>query len=69
MAKAVMIQWTRQLIKTLSSKKRGMMMMMMIFMILISPNTIYMVIQSTQRQHNPLNQGVLPPQPVVSQYL
>ena len=54
--------------KTLSSQTQGMMMMMMM---LISPNTIYMVIQSTQSQteHNPLNQAVLPPQPVVSQYL
>ena len=62
-----MSQLTQQLRKPLASQTQGMMMMMMI--ILISPNTIYMVIQSAQRQHNPLNQGVLPPQPVVSQYL
>ena len=49
-----MIQGTRQLIKTLSSQAQGMTMMMM----LISPNTIYMVIQSTQRQHNHLPQGL-----------
>ena len=45
--------------KTLSSQTQGMMMVLM--RMLISPNTIYMVIQSTQRQHNPLNQAVLPP--------
>ena len=61
-----MIQLTQQLRKPLASQTQGMMMMMII---LISPNTIYMVIDWTQRQHNPLNQGVLPPQPVVSQYL
>ena len=47
--------------------KKGMMMMIM--MIMISPNTIYMVIQSTQRQQGPLHQAPLPLQPVVSQYL
>ena len=61
-----MIQLTQQLRKPLASQTQGMMMMMIIW---ISPNTIYRVIESTQRQHNPLNQGVLPPQPVVSQYL
>ena len=52
-----MIQWTRQ---HLSSQTKGVMMMVLMMVILISPNTIYMVIQSTQSQteHNSLNQGL-----------
>ena len=62
-----MIQQTQQLMKPLSFQTKGMTMMVMTpGLTLIG---ILQQIQKIQTEHTLLNQGPLPPQPVVSQYL